>query len=463
MDMPDGFIPLPPRVEPQAAFRPARRPAPNPGPASVRAGRAQRLPVRQRRPRRGHHGRSDLDLTLVLRDPPSPELAAQLETARLALQARHPEVSKIDFDIGHLDQARDPANRDSWGYWLKHRCRCLWGEDLASALPPLRPAKAIALALNGDYAQVLEDYARRLDSASSEERRRLQREAAKKLIRSSDILRGETESVWPETLEHYLALFRARHPDRRRPWNISRPCWTARSPTRRCSSSACAHSAPGCSARRSPPRRSSSASGQQGRGALGLARVPEHPADATGDRHVGQAQAFVLHGLVVTVAEEARCRVQRVAQRMLSPGRQSSTTIATSAWRPLARWMVMPFTGSARSNSAWIACNGSLRRLSNSTAVRSLLSRAAALALGADFRQQLRQLRTQVETLHQLHAMVARLDRAERAAGLVLLETHPGQHLLAVANDRFDGAVVGFQHQQRALASPPTRSAGRSR
>ncbi|HCT8044666.1 TPA: nucleotidyltransferase domain-containing protein, partial [Pseudomonas aeruginosa] len=123
------------------------------------------------------------------------------------------EVSKIDFDIGHLDQARDPANRDSWGYWLKHRCRCLWGEDLASDLPPLRPAKAIALALNGDYAQVLEDYARRLESASSEEkRRRLQREAAKKLIRSSDILRGETESVWPETLEHYLALFRARHP-----------------------------------------------------------------------------------------------------------------------------------------------------------------------------------------------------------------------------------------------------------
>lgn len=77
----------------------------------------------------------------------------------------------------------------------------------------MRPAKAIALALNGDYAQVLEDYARRLESASSEEeRRRLQREAAKKLIRSSDILRGETESVWPETLEHYLALFRARHP-----------------------------------------------------------------------------------------------------------------------------------------------------------------------------------------------------------------------------------------------------------
>lgn len=214
MDMPDGFIPLPPRVEPQAAFRPLlddlRRTLARPP-----FERAVHSIYLYGSVARGEAitGRSDLDLTLVLRDPPSPELTAQLETARLALQARHPEVSKIDFDIGHLDQARDPANRDSWGYWLKHRCRCLWGEDLASDLPPLRPAKAIALALNGDYAQVLEDYARRLESASSEEeRRRLQREAAKKLIRSSDILRGETESVWPETLEHYLALFRARHP-----------------------------------------------------------------------------------------------------------------------------------------------------------------------------------------------------------------------------------------------------------
>lgn len=137
MDMPDGFIPLPPRVEPQAAFRPLlddlRRTLARPP-----FERAVHSVYLYGSVARGEAitGRSDLDLTLVLRDPPSPELAAQLETARLALQARHPEVSKIDFDIGHLDQARDPANRDSWGYWLKHRCRCLWGEDLASDLPP---------------------------------------------------------------------------------------------------------------------------------------------------------------------------------------------------------------------------------------------------------------------------------------------------------------------------------------
>ncbi|HBO6372505.1 TPA: nucleotidyltransferase domain-containing protein, partial [Pseudomonas aeruginosa] len=86
MDMPDGFIPLPPRVEPQAAFRPLlddlRRTLARPP-----FERAVHSVYLYGSVARGEAitGRSDLDLTLVLRDPPSPELAAQLETARLAL------------------------------------------------------------------------------------------------------------------------------------------------------------------------------------------------------------------------------------------------------------------------------------------------------------------------------------------------------------------------------------------
>lgn len=126
MDMPDGFIPLPPRVEPQAVFRPLL---------------------------------DDLRRTL----------------------------------------ARPPFERALHSVYL-------YGS--------VARGEAIALALNGDYAQVLEDYAGRLDaSRPAEESRRLQREAAKKLIRSSDVLRGEAETAWPETLEHYLALFHARHPE----------------------------------------------------------------------------------------------------------------------------------------------------------------------------------------------------------------------------------------------------------
>ncbi|MGI1002120.1 nucleotidyltransferase domain-containing protein, partial [Pseudomonas aeruginosa] len=82
MDMPDGFIPLPPRVEPQAAFRPLlddlRRTLARPP-----FERAVHSIYLYGSVARGEAitGRSDLDLTLVLRDPPSPELAAQLETA----------------------------------------------------------------------------------------------------------------------------------------------------------------------------------------------------------------------------------------------------------------------------------------------------------------------------------------------------------------------------------------------
>ncbi|MBH9485638.1 nucleotidyltransferase domain-containing protein, partial [Pseudomonas aeruginosa] len=111
MDMPDGFIPLPPRVEPQAAFRPLlddlRRTLARPP-----FERAVHSVYLYGSVARGEAitGRSDLDLTLVLRDPPSPELAAQLETAPRGLHAPHPAGTKIEFDIGPQDQAPPPAH-----------------------------------------------------------------------------------------------------------------------------------------------------------------------------------------------------------------------------------------------------------------------------------------------------------------------------------------------------------------
>ncbi|MGI0787566.1 nucleotidyltransferase domain-containing protein, partial [Pseudomonas aeruginosa] len=119
MDMPDGFIPLPPRVEPQAAFRPLlddlrRTLARPPFEQAVHSVYLYGSVARGE----AITGHSDLDLTLVLRDPPSPELAAQLETARRAFPGRPPAVRKLALDIGHLGQARAPATRASWGYWV---------------------------------------------------------------------------------------------------------------------------------------------------------------------------------------------------------------------------------------------------------------------------------------------------------------------------------------------------------
>ncbi|MCU7645972.1 nucleotidyltransferase domain-containing protein [Pseudomonas piscis] len=158
-------------------------------------------------------GISDLDLTLILRQPPAPGLLDELEQLRLQLQARHPEVSKIDFDIGHLEQVLASDNRPSWGYWLKHHCRCLLGEDLRQRFAPFKPSREIALAVNGDFLAVLNDYATRIDHAPTPgQTLRLQREASRKLLRATNLLRPEQEPSWPRSLDEHAQLFVLHYP-----------------------------------------------------------------------------------------------------------------------------------------------------------------------------------------------------------------------------------------------------------
>lgn len=155
-------------------------------------------------------GRSDLDLTLVLSGPPSDLDRNAIEGIRTKLEAGHPIVSKVDFDIGQL---QDVLSDTAWRYWLQHHCRCIAGQDLAEDIPLFRPSRALALAMNGDFEQVLQRYHDVLtrpqtDAAS----RRLIREAARKLIRSTNLLRKDADRDWPKTLEEYLARFQRLYP-----------------------------------------------------------------------------------------------------------------------------------------------------------------------------------------------------------------------------------------------------------
>lgn len=162
-------------------------------------------------------GVSDLDVTLILRHRPSPRDASMLEALRLALAARHPEVSKIDFDIGTRIDALAPRNLHSWGYWLKHHCRCIWGNDLSRCFTPFPPSRTIALAVNGDVIEVLERQAQEMEqlrepTQDAAKLVRRQREAARKLLRATSVLRAEDEPCWPQTLEQHAALFLSNYP-----------------------------------------------------------------------------------------------------------------------------------------------------------------------------------------------------------------------------------------------------------
>lgn len=158
-------------------------------------------------------GESDLDLTLVLIDPPDEPALEQLEALRQALEKRHPMVTKIDFDIGHRAEVLALENVNKWGFWLKHHCRCVWGNDLSLGFERFQPSLEIALALNGDFEAVLSGYLKRIHQADgSPQRLHLQREAARKLIRATNTLRAPDATTWPRTLEEHVALFVQHHP-----------------------------------------------------------------------------------------------------------------------------------------------------------------------------------------------------------------------------------------------------------
>ncbi|MCK3828992.1 MULTISPECIES: DNA polymerase III subunit beta [unclassified Pseudomonas] len=178
-------------------------------------------------------GICDLDLTLILIEPPDAPVLEQLEAARIALEQRHRQVTKIDFDIGHCAQVLAPENRNSWGFWLKHHCRCIWGEDLSLHFEASRPSRAIALAINGDFEQALTDYLVRIEQASTEHiRHRLQREASRALIRATHTLRPKEARMWPHTLEEYVALFVEHYPSMR--VHIAYFLFEARNPSAEC-------------------------------------------------------------------------------------------------------------------------------------------------------------------------------------------------------------------------------------
>ncbi|MFJ2988239.1 nucleotidyltransferase domain-containing protein [Collimonas sp. NPDC087041] len=161
-------------------------------------------------------GISDLDVTLILIREPTLEEKQAIEAVRLALESGHPEVTKVDFDIGHLAEVNASENLYKWGFWLKHHCRCVHGNDLANRFALFRPSRLIARAVNGDFPEVLAAYAQRIgtekDALLIE---RLKRAASRKLIRSTNVLCPIEALSWPESLEDHVDHFLLTYPEMR--------------------------------------------------------------------------------------------------------------------------------------------------------------------------------------------------------------------------------------------------------
>ena len=158
-------------------------------------------------------GRSDLDLTVIFTTQPDAAALQQFEAFQVSLEGTHPEVSKIDFDCGVLAEVLKYENRLSWGYWLKHHCVCVYGDNLSLRFGLFRPSPAIALAVNGDFMAVVHKLAGQIQETDDPARQRQWlRAAARKAIRATSILRGPEDTDWPDTLQQHAEKFMTRYP-----------------------------------------------------------------------------------------------------------------------------------------------------------------------------------------------------------------------------------------------------------
>ncbi|SFA89739.1 hypothetical protein SAMN04515620_1078 [Collimonas sp. OK607] len=159
-------------------------------------------------------GRSDLDVTLILTREPTLQDNQAIESVRLSLESRHPEVTKVDFDVGYLADVHAPENLCKWGFWLKHHCRCVYGNDLSNQFALFKPSRLIARAVNGDFPDVLAAYAQSIEAEKNDIlTERLKRGASRKLIRATNVLRLVDALSWPESLEEHVDHFLVIYPE----------------------------------------------------------------------------------------------------------------------------------------------------------------------------------------------------------------------------------------------------------
>lgn len=153
-------------------------------------------------------GQSDLDLTvLVYENIDTTELMEQTEQ----LLKEHPEVIKIDYDIGRLDIALDPTNRFEWGFWLRHLCTCVYGEDISIRFPLMKPDVRISRGLNQDFPIRLVAVREQLKSGAIPHIEK--RSMVKRIIRAWYLTINVQDESFATTVEEKLDILRRYFPN----------------------------------------------------------------------------------------------------------------------------------------------------------------------------------------------------------------------------------------------------------
>ncbi|MGF1723703.1 nucleotidyltransferase domain-containing protein [Photobacterium nomapromontoriensis] len=107
-------------------------------------------------------GRSDLNLTVIILRDLTAEEQSIISAIRLRFEGRQRLLTKLVFQIVTKDEVLALESVFSWGFWLKHCCRCYTGDDLSTRYGRFEASWDIAKTLNGDIAEQLGEYRQKI-------------------------------------------------------------------------------------------------------------------------------------------------------------------------------------------------------------------------------------------------------------------------------------------------------------
>lgn len=108
--------------------------------------------------REARPGKSDLNLTLIVEKPLNASEQSVLSTLKWRIASHHPVIPEVTLKAGDLTEVLSLEAIFRWGFWLKHCCLCLYGDDLASRFGCFEASWDIAKAMDGDIKAELSEY-----------------------------------------------------------------------------------------------------------------------------------------------------------------------------------------------------------------------------------------------------------------------------------------------------------------
>lgn len=159
-------------------------------------------------------GVSDLDLLLALRDEPGDADRADARHLEAWLDGALPQIDGAGILLHSAGRLLSERERHDLGWFLACLCTPLLGSDLAAELPRYRPTSMLARETNGDIAQSVRRVRARTRGAPAEERVRLTRAFARKVVRTGFTLVMTRWNGWTSDLAESAEVFAVYYPDR---------------------------------------------------------------------------------------------------------------------------------------------------------------------------------------------------------------------------------------------------------